>query len=739
MGLWGQPEPESDEGSRRAQLRLHAPRALLALLLAVVTYLLFPTAPAADAPLFEVGSVAPENVIAPFAFRVPKTDAELQAERDDALRGVAPVLAYDPAALDSARRGIARFGALVRETLGPPAQPGGAERLLAQAAQLGVRISDGELAYLRAAPRREALLAAAAQALERSLTRGAVSSGELDGVRGDVAIVRGGMLASLPADSVPTLANLLAEARRTHPDPGSEVADALYVKLLSAFFHPSLTLDRTATERRRAEALRVVERDKWLVRAGEKIVGAHEVVGREEFEKMRALQSAVEQRGMTDRSVARGATRVAGGLLHNLVLFAIFGITLLLFRPQLYRSYRVLLLFGVGFAGVLAAAAFVARMPEPRPEIIPIALVAVLFSVLFDARISLVAVLMLSVLLGSQGAYRGGNALFVVLVAGVAAAMSVRTLRRRTQAFSAMLVVAAGYLLVATVLALVLGWNLWQFGAAAGLGALNAVVSVALALGLLAPAEEFTGIDTYLRLLEWSDLNRPVLQRLSLEAPGTYAHTIAIANLAEAAANAIGANGLLARVGTYYHDIGKLERPQYFVENQAKGRNPHDKLKPTASATIIRNHVREGLELADEIHLPKVLRAFINEHHGTGRIAYFYEKAKERGDATSPNATEFTYPGPIPQSAETAIVMLADGVEASARAVHDLTPHKLREVVDHIVRMRVEQGQLRDAPLTLRQLEIIKEQFVRVLLGMHHNRIEYPAAGGGVTAEFASA
>jgi putative nucleotidyltransferase with HDIG domain len=400
---------------------------------------------------------------------------------------------------------------------------------------------------------------------------------------------------------------------------------------------------------------------------------------------------------------------------------------------------RVVGLFALGFALVLGASAFVARMAEPRPELIPVAVAAVLFSVLFDARISLVAVLLLSILVGSQGPFRGTNALFVVLLGGVAGAAGVRTLRRRTQAYSAMLVVAGGYVLTAATLALALGWNLREFGIAAGFGALNATVSVALALGLLAPAEEFTGIDTYLRLLEWSDLNRPLLQRLSLEAPGTYAHTIAMANLAEAACNAIGANGLLARVGTYYHDIGKLERPQYFVENQAKGRNPHDKLKPSASAAIIRNHVREGMALAEEIRLPKVLRAFITEHHGTGRIVYFYEKAKERGDATSPNATEYTYPGPTPQSAETAVVMLADGVEASARALSEPTPHKLRELVEHVVRMRIEQGQLRDAPLTLRQLEIVKDQFVRVLLGMHHARIEYPAAAGGVTAEFASA
>jgi cyclic-di-AMP phosphodiesterase PgpH len=254
---------------------------------------------------------------------------------------------------------------------------------------------------------------------------------------------------------------------------------------------------------------------------------------------------------------------------------------------------------------------------------------------------------------------------------------------------------------------------------------------------VLPMAEAFTGIETDLTLLEWSDLNRPLMQQLSLEAPGTYAHTVAIANLAEAACRAIGANALLARVGAYYHDIGKIAKPQYFVENQSKGRNPHDALAPGSSAQIIREHVRNGLELAAEHKLPRALRAFIAEHHGTGTISYFLDKARQ-GTDNAPDVSSYTYPGPLPQTAETAVVMLADGVEAAARVVNEPTPDKIREVIEHIVRQRIEQGQLADAPITLRQLEIIKDEFTRVLVGMYHNRIDYPAASGGVSSEFAS-
>ncbi len=315
--------------------------------------------------------------------------------------------------------------------------------------------------------------------------------------------------------------------------------------------------------------------------------------------------------------------------------------------------------------------------------------------------------------------------------------MTVGEIRRRNQSYQWIVTTAGAYFATAIAIGLTLDLPPRDIFISAGFGALNALACVLVAVLLLPMAEAFTGIETDLTLLEWSDLNRPLLQRLSLEAPGTYAHTIAVANLAEAACRAIGANALLARVGAYYHDIGKIATPQFFVENQSKGRNPHDTLRPSASAQIIRNHVQEGLELASQYKLPRALRAFITEHHGTGTITYFLDKARQR--EAQPDAAEYVYPGPRPQSAETAVVMLADGVEASARVLSEPTTQRVREVVDYIVKQRMDQGQLAEAPLTLRQIEIVKDEFARVLTGMFHNRIDYPTSSGGVTSEFASA
>ncbi|HXC24292.1 MAG TPA: HDIG domain-containing protein, partial [Gemmatimonadaceae bacterium] len=214
-------------------------------------------------------------------------------------------------------------------------------------------------------------------------------------------------------------------------------------------------------------------------------------------------------------------------------------------------------------------------------------------------------------------------------------------------------------------------------------GRILAAVLVAVGSLLVYRAPRWGHIPSHLRWLAWADLNKPLLRRLSLEAPGTYAHTIAIANLCEAACNAVGVDGLLGRVGAYYHDIGKLRKPQHFIENQSRGRNPHDKLKPGTSAAIIRGHVRDGLELAEEAGVPREIRAFITEHHGTMPIAYFLEKARER-DGAAVNLAEFTYPGPIPQTIETAICMLSDGVEARMHTLVDPTPATIAEVVDSI-------------------------------------------------------
>ncbi len=706
------------------------PRIALVVILTLLTYALFPAVPAANYPVYEVGSVASDNVIAPFAFRVMKSDAELQRERDAMARTVEPVYAFVPSALDTAQRQLHAFGTALAGAYA--AKRRDTATVQGVAAQFHVHLTGAEVAYLADPGRRTRTLDALAQAYGRWLSAGVAASGALNGVSGEVSMRRGQAEHPQPSDSIRTFGEFAVQAQALEPQQNA-VARAVYEQLLRAFFHPTIVADTATTNARRAELSRSVPTSKFDVRAGEKIVGANEVVGTEEHDKLEALHQAVAAR----RGAVPGIQRAAGALLFDALVLVLLGLTVLIFRPHVYGSMRSLVVIAGVTGLVIVGGALVSHLRPMRPELLPVGIAAIVVSALFDQRIAMIVGVLLATLLGGQAVFRGTNALFVNIIGGAAAAFTVRAVRNRQQTYYWILVIAAAYCAAAVAIGLTLDLPSTAILGSSGYGALNAVISVLVALLVLPLAERYTGVETDLTLLEWSDLNRPLMQRLSLEAPGTFAHSMLIANLAEAGCRAVGANALLARVGAYYHDIGKLAKPQYFVENQAKGRNPHDTLTPLQSAQIIRSHVREGLQLAEENDVPHVLRAFIAEHHGTGTISYFYEKARVAG-GTPPDLADYQYPGPVPQTAETAILMLADGAEASVRVLNEPTPARIREVVEHIVRQRLDQGQLRDAPLTLRQLEQVQTEFTRVLSGMHHARIDYPAAGGGVTAGFAA-
>ena len=262
--------------------------------------------------------------------------------------------------------------------------------------------------------------------------------------------------------------------------------------------------------------------------------------------------------------------------------------------------------------------------------------------------------------------------------------------------------------------------NQWLFGA------INGLVTPILTYGLMPLVESVFDITTDFSLLELSNLNHPLLKKLSVQASGTYHHSIIVGNLAEAAAHAVGANSLLARVGSYYHDIGKIEKSEYFVENQISGENPHKKLTPRMSALILMNHVKKGLELAEKSRLPSAIREIIAQHHGTTIMSFFYQKAVDVKDTSEASEEDYRYPGPRPQTKEAAIVMLGDVVEAATRTLKNPTHNRLKGIIEDLVDGRFQEGQLNESPLTLRNLERIKESFLTILAGTFHTRVEYP-------------
>ena len=417
--------------------------------------------------------------------------------------------------------------------------------------------------------------------------------------------------------------------------------------------------------------------------------------------------------------------RSTGLFIYNLAVLSIFGLLLYYYRPRVYRDFRHILLLALLIGTFVGGAALVAGSAWPS-ELIPIAFPALVVAALWDGRMALNLSLILAILLAGQTPFLGVSTLFTLVMGGAAASLGARVARRRSNTWAYIAIIAAAYVIAAIALGLLRSREAGEIMGAAFWGTVNAVASGLIAVGFLPLFESFTRITTEQTLLELTDMNHPLLQRLQREAAGTFAHSLNVANLAEGAARAIDADALLTRVGSYFHDIGKMLKPQYYIENQPLGRNPHDKLKPAMSAAIVRGHVIDGLKMAEEAKLPDSVKAFIAEHHGTQTISFFYEKARELDPTSEPDVRDFCYPGPRPRSRETAIVMLADSVESAARVLPDPTPERIRALIDRIVESKIAQRQLDEAPLTFGELSRIKEQFVVGLAGIYHQRIDYP-------------
>jgi putative nucleotidyltransferase with HDIG domain len=709
------------------RVRYHAARWIWVPFMALVAHAAFPSSAADVAPLLEPGARADKEIIAPFNFVVNKSEDELQRESEELAASAKPIYEFRQRVYDSSATSMAAFFSAADAAAGQNTQA-----IIHAAADFGVPLTPQEASYLAKSAKRRALQQALEKLFDRTLAQGVTGPGVLQVEQSRELIVRRGATeSSVQRDQVLTWGQYLNRAKQLNPDPSSSVADVLYLKLARQFFRPTLTLNQAETERRRNELRGSVDPSKYIVRAGDRIVAPNEVVTNDTHERLLALHQELLRRGAATTYSIRG---VVGPLLRDMLILSIFWALLLFYRRETYRDPRQVALIAALFSVLLLQAGIVARSYPTHPEIVFMPFVAMMATVLFNGRVSMIAAMILAVVVGLQPVFHDVPALFLCLIGGVTAALSVRTLRSRSNFYAPVLIIAGGYFVGALALGLASGWPIEEIALRGLLGAVNGLVSAGLTFFLLPVAESVTHITTDLTLLELSDPSRPLLRRLSLEAPGTYAHSVAMANLVEAACNRIGANGLLGRVGCYYHDVGKVKNPMYFVENQIPGNNPHDRLKPLQSALIIKAHVTDGLALAAEAQLPDSVAAFIPEHHGTTEITYFLDKAKKTDGGQPRNPEDFTYPGPRPRSMETAIAMIADSVEAALRVLDDLTPQKIEEAIDHIVRTKVNAGQLDEAPLTLQQIEQVKQAFLVVLSGMYHNRIDYPESSGGIGA-----
>ncbi|HET6567777.1 MAG TPA: HDIG domain-containing protein [Rhodothermales bacterium] len=514
----------------------------------------------------------------------------------------------------------------------------------------------------------------------------------------------------------------LAQNRFEHLHPNDLHAANLAYAFFRVLFQPSLEYMRSETLREWERQERRISPTAGVVREGEVVVREGEQVTENTVRKLRSLARVQEAEG------GPGIFwRVSlGQLLLTLATYVLFFLYLYLLRRQIFDDNRQILLVALLFAGIIGLFAILIRLPSVAMYAVPVAIASILLTVMFDSRVGLFGTLTLA-LIGGHLLHYNFEFAFATLLAGALGVFSVRDIKNRGQFFVSAGLVFLGYLTV-----LVAGWLIEGTSTGALLSNLLLVginsFLLIMAYPLLWVFERVFDVTTDLTLLELSDTNRPLLKELSLRAPGTFNHSLQVANLAEAAADAIGASALLTRVGALYHDIGKMLKPEYFVENQRPGDNPHDHLKPRMSALIIASHVKEGLEMGRQYNLPQRVLKFIPMHHGTTRIEYFYRKAMDmRGPDEPPvQETEFRYPGPQPDSKETGILMLADSVEAASRSLSEPTHKRLETLVEMIFKARIEDGQLDNTLLTFRDLNVIRETFLSMLVGIYHVRVKYP-------------
>ena len=489
--------------------------------------------------------------------------------------------------------------------------------------------------------------------------------------------------------------------------------------LVNAIFVPSLHYDRGATSRAREQAKREVSPTRGMVAKGETVVRNGEVITSEIKRRLESMEHARIGFAGPDPHELKSI----GKVLLAICTFGMIFLYLLMARPHIFRDNRKMLLISLLYAAIIGLFAVAVRWDVTFMFAVPTLLVSVILTVVFDARLGLFGTIGLALLGGLvTGAEYAFEYAFATIMGGALAVFTVHGARNRAKFFVSAGSAFGGYAVVFTAYWLFEAEGR-QFASHMLMAGINCFLLIA-AYPLLWVFERTFNLSSELRLVELGDYDQPLLKQLAQGAAGTFNHSLQVASLAEAAAAAIGARPLLTRIGAMYHDIGKLSKPEYFVENQRSGTNPHADIEPRESAQIIKDHVTYGLALAEEHRLPSSVVDFIPMHHGTTRIEYFYHKACQEG--TEVDEAEFRYPGPRPNSKETGILMLTDGVEAACKSVTEPSVEKFEERIDAVLQARISDGQLDDSLLTFRDLKVIKETFIKQLSAIYHIRVKYP-------------
>ncbi|RXI47142.1 phosphohydrolase [Clostridium tetani] len=475
---------------------------------------------------------------------------------------------------------------------------------------------------------------------------------------------------------------------------------------------PNFFYDEEKTEELREEAKK---RAPVIIKKGQIIVKEGEPVTKAQIDILAKLGS------LNSKDSFEWYIYLSLGILIALVM-TIQWIYIRKFKREIFDDVSKLILINI-FTCMFVT---FARILSKQPFLIPLACIPMLFTLLIDGKLSLVVNGLTCILISCAVEFNVEITLLAIINV-LSISIILKKMQERNDILYSVLYISIVNVILTFSAGVLLSNNTIDVVKKAGFSLIGSLLSGIFTIGFLPFFESTFDIVTTIKLLELSNPNNPLLKKLLMEAPGTYHHSVLVGNLAEVAAEQVGGSPVLARVASYYHDIGKIKRPYFFKENQLGNDNPHDKINPNLSTLIITAHVKDGIELAEEYKIPKVIRDVIEQHHGTTLVKYFYITMKNSMENPEEIKEEdFRYAGPKPESKEAAIIMLADSVEAAVRSISDPTKGKIEEMVNNIIKGRLNEGQLDNCDLTLKDIDKIRNSFVKILLGIYHQRIEYP-------------
>ncbi|UCH85003.1 MAG: HDIG domain-containing protein [Candidatus Latescibacterota bacterium] len=692
-----------------------------------VAILLFPPARSTKEVTFKAGDIADRTIIAPFDFEVPLSDPEFEVRKAGALLNVLPVyvrdqsieqgLTEDLTELFRSLRDIAAIDTLTEDTR--------IRMIRNQIPDVDDELADVLLDSTKLVVMQRSTLDYQKKVFESGLIDNA---GPLRARSySKIAVIQGSNERQISVASVieqGDIDRLIREEALRRFGKNRETAQVFY-DILRVHIRPNLILDTGETQARRDLAIAEVEKT-IKISENQRIISKHDKVSDEQEKMLGALENArLTQKGEISPFIIVGL--YVGEILRLLLFGLVCGGYLLVFRPRIYNDLGKLIAVMTVFVLYLVFTAAIIRF-DMNPYLIPVAFVSLMITALFDYRLGLVTTVFACLLLPLIANVSPG-VVFVSLLAGTSGVMGLMRMRSRSHFYSVFIAITAAYVIgiIGTEIGQTARFSVFYMNL---LWATANALATSLAVMFLLPIfENIFNLTTRFTLLELTDLNKPILKRINLEAPGTYHHSMLLGNLVDAVATEINADALKARVMAYYHDMGKIFKPEYYVENQEAGLNPHEKITPQMSSLILLSHVKDGVELAREEKLPDLVIDAIQQHHGTSVMAFFYQKALETDSHSSVNQDDFRYPGPKPTSKEAAILMLSDTVEPACRSLKDPTPTNIRNAVVKLIDARAQEGQLDRSGLTLNDVAAIKEKFISILTGIYHKRIAYPGQG----------